>query len=83
MELSEGGSFALFTEHTPEEFNSVIKMPVATEILPLRQHYFDAGHTHDDNVGSVALEIEGDLDSKKLTTGFLSSCKLRARISLG
>ena len=70
LELSEGGSFALFTEHTPEEFNSVMKNAGGDEILPLKQHYFDAGHTHDDTVGSVALEIEGDLDSKKLNDWF-------------
>ena len=70
LELSEGGSYALFTEHTPEEFNSVMKNAGGDEILPLRQHYFDAGHTHDDTVGSVALEIEGDLDSKKLNDWF-------------
>ena len=70
LELSEGGSYALFTEHTPEEFNSVMKNAGGDEILPLKQHYFDAGHTHDDTVGSVALEIEGDLDSKKLNDWF-------------
>lgn len=70
LELSEGGYFALFTEHTPEEFNFVMKDPDGRVVSPLREQYFDAGHTHDDTVGSVALQIEGDLDSQKLNDWF-------------
>ena len=66
LELPKGGSFALFTEHTPEEFDFVMRNPISGNYVPSTQQYFDAGHSHDDTVGSVALEIEGDLDSDRL-----------------
>ena len=38
--------------------------------MATNEQYFDAGHTHDDTVGSVALELTGELDSKKINDWF-------------
>ena len=47
-----------------------VKSPDKLEIMPTKEKYFDAGHTHDDTVTSVALELPGDLDSKKINDWF-------------
>ena len=70
VEVKEPGEYAFFTEHTPEEFDLTLKSPDKLEILPTKEKYFDAGHTHDDTVTSVALELPGDLDSKKINDWF-------------
>ena len=43
-----------------------MRNPTGGNYVPSTQQYFDAGRSHDDTVGSVALEIEGDLDSDRL-----------------
>jgi len=67
---SQSGAFALFTQHTPEEFAMVLRDSSGREIEPEVEHYFNAGHTHDDTVSSVAIEFEGDLDGKQLNSWF-------------
>ncbi|MDP2228577.1 MAG: GTP-binding protein [Moraxellaceae bacterium] len=59
------GLYALFTQHTPEEF--AIRLYDADEILcePVANHYFNAGHIHDDEISSVAFEFDGLLDPEK------------------
>ena len=78
--MKEPGEYAFFTEHTPEEFDLTLKSPDKLEILPTKEKYFDAGHTHDDTVTSVALELPGDLDSKRSTIGSQCCFKLKALI---
>ena len=66
IETSSSGLYALYTEHMPEEFNAGFfdaagaKMPIAAE------HVFNPEHTHDDTVGSVALEVDGEVDGAAL-----------------
>ena len=66
--VPKDGTYAFFTQHTPEEFDLVMKDVNGDKILPINDHYFAAGHTHDDTVTSVALECVGDLDSEKLNS---------------
>lgn len=78
LALENGGSFtfplrlpaterlALFTQHTPEEFSLQLLRDDGTEITPVAQHFFNAGHTHDDEVSSVAIELPGLFDMHKI-----------------
>ncbi len=70
IDSSQGGSFALFTQHTPEEFDLKVLDGTGNEIDPEEEHYFNAGHTHDDTVSSEALEFGGDFDPQKLNRWF-------------
>lgn len=65
LEVPADGCYALFTQHTPEEF--AIRLYDSNELLcePNSDHYFNAGHTHDDEVSSAAFEFEGSLDPEK------------------
>ncbi len=59
------GLYALACEHGPEEFATRWSN---VEILEERE--FEAGHEHDDAVGSVGIEIKGDLDPQKFQEWF-------------
>jgi len=65
LKASQPGHYALFLEHTPEEFNLRLYEAGGMRCEPTSQHYFNAGHTHDDEAGSLAFEFEGDLDAGK------------------
>ena len=70
LNVPKDGTYALFTQHTPEEFDLVMKDVNGDNTSPIEDHYFAAGHTHDDTVTAVALECAGDLDSEKLNSWF-------------
>jgi G3E family GTPase len=59
------GFYALFTQHTPEEFAIRVYDSAGLLCEPVNDHYFNAGHSHDDEVGSVAFEFPGTLDPEK------------------
>jgi G3E family GTPase len=65
LQVPDDNRYALFTQHTPEEFS--IRLYDANELLceAFAEHYFNAGHTHDDEVSSVAFEFPGSLDPEK------------------
>lgn len=54
------GLYALASEHSPDEFSTCW---LNVQICDQRQ--FDAGHDHDDAVGSVGIEINGDIDPQQ------------------
>ncbi|MEX2334613.1 MAG: GTP-binding protein, partial [Pseudohongiella sp.] len=68
LQAPRDGCFALFTQHTPEELD--IRLYDINDQLcePVTAHYFNANHTHDDEVSSVAFEFEGTLDPEKFNT---------------
>ena len=68
--IQKQGLFACFTQHTPEEFNLSIENEQGAIISPIKDHYFSAGHTHDESVTSVAIEFDGDLNFEKLNEWF-------------
>lgn len=70
IDTSQCSSIALFTQHTPEEFAMKFSDQSGQEIEADEEHYFNAGHTHDDTVSSVALEFTGDFDPEKLNSWF-------------
>jgi G3E family GTPase len=67
--LAEPTTVALYTEHFAEEFGLRVKCADETGeryVEPLAQRAWVAQHEHDDEVGSVAIEVEGSLDQGRL-----------------
>ncbi|MCV2403583.1 GTP-binding protein [Marinomonas sp. C2222] len=50
---------AVYSQHTPEEFDMVLVNQDDQAQAPSDQYYFDAGHEHNDEVGSVSIELPG------------------------
>lgn len=65
ISIEEGGYYALFTEHKPEEFEARL-MSGGAEAAPATQRDYKPDHEHDEEVSSVGIDIEGDLDNAKL-----------------
>lgn len=57
---------AIFSQHTPEEFQLRLLNQDDTEFTPLSEHYFNPEHEHDDQVSSVAVELPGYFDLAKI-----------------
>jgi G3E family GTPase len=71
LHLGAARTVALYSEHFAEEFNLKVRTagevgadPV--EVKPLAQRAWVAQHVHDDEVGSVAIDVEGSLDQARL-----------------
>lgn len=60
------GRYALFTQHTPEEFDLTLEAEDGQRLQPSQARYFNAAHSHDDTVSSVAFELPGDLEAARL-----------------
>ncbi len=68
IEVKQPGLYALFIEHTPEEFGARFIGADGAELKPVAEHVFNPEHTHDDTVGSVALEVDGEVDAAALNS---------------
>lgn len=67
IEIEKDMNIGLFAQHTAEEFNmKLIKVDSEEEIPSVNQRTWVAQHEHDDEVGSISIEEDGDLDQKKL-----------------
>jgi G3E family GTPase len=66
LEVPHGGLVVLLTQHTPEEFSMRLEGPDGRPVVPGADRQFDPGHTHDETVTSVGLELEGALDQPRL-----------------
>jgi G3E family GTPase len=65
VRIPRHGRYGLYTEHLPSEFG--LKLIVDGRALePLSEQEFDAGHTHDEEVGSVGIHLEGAVNGEKL-----------------
>jgi G3E family GTPase len=65
IKIAEAGDYAVFTEHKPEEFGAKFTKDGA-EISPVAERDYKPDHEHDEEITSVGINIEGDLDNKKL-----------------
>jgi G3E family GTPase len=64
IDVREPGLYVLFTEHTPEELD--LRVLARDEaVQPVAARHFAAGHTHDDTVTSVGIEVAGKVDVEK------------------
>jgi len=59
------GRVGLFTQHLPEEFQLRLVRGRST-IAPASARAFAAAHTHDEQVGSVGIHMEGPVDGDRL-----------------
>ncbi|WP_368759019.1 GTP-binding protein [Pseudomonas aeruginosa] len=59
------GFYALFTEHDPEEFGLRLQR-AAAQLKPSKHRKLAAPHSHDDEITSVGLTLEGALSIEKV-----------------
>ncbi len=60
--VPEAANYLLFTQHRPEEFDLRLCDALGKPVEPTSAHAFVPGHTHEDAVRSVSLEVEPALD---------------------
>ncbi len=65
LDASAPGTYALFTEHHPNEFRADVQSGDSS-LAAVTSREFKPEHEHDDEVTSVGIELAGDLDVKKL-----------------
>ena len=67
IEIDQNMQIGLFSQHTAEEFDiKLVRSGETTPIDPDVERTWVAQHEHDDEVGSVSIERDGDVDDKKL-----------------
>jgi hypothetical protein len=59
------GRYAIFTQHTAEEFALRLEDTAGRRLRPVEVRDYAAGHTHDDTITSVGIELEGEVDEDK------------------
>jgi len=59
------GRMGLYTQHLPMEFKLRV-LYGESELAPVAEQEFEAGHTHDEQVTSVGIHLEGEIDGKLL-----------------
>ncbi|MEM7363652.1 MAG: GTP-binding protein [Pseudomonadota bacterium] len=64
--VEEDQDVGLYTQHTAEEFDIELKTEDGSVISPDAERTWVAQHEHDDEVGSIAIEADGDVDADKL-----------------
>jgi G3E family GTPase len=62
LEIDKPKYIAVFSQHTPEEFELRLLNQDNTEYSPATEHYFNAEHEHTDAVSSVSMEFSGPFD---------------------
>ncbi|MBX2858484.1 MAG: GTP-binding protein [Cellvibrionaceae bacterium] len=67
LKIETAKDIAIFSQHTPEEFEMKLLDSNSKEFAPTAQHYFNAEHEHDDAVSSVAIELPGLFDMAKIS----------------
>ncbi|MBK6697963.1 MAG: GTP-binding protein [Myxococcales bacterium] len=65
LRAPRGGRVGLYTQHLPSEFGLAVRRGVGS-IQPSSEHEFAAGHTHDDQVTSVGVHLDGEIDGERL-----------------
>jgi G3E family GTPase len=67
LRAPRGGRIGLYTQHLPSEFQLQV-LRASAACRPSSEQEFAAGHTHDDQVTSVGIHLEGELDGDRLRT---------------
>lgn len=76
--LAADGVYALFTQHTPAEFNlRVVRSDTLQNIAPLASYELGHSHEHDEVISSVGIENETPVHEQKIEfwLGYLASTK--------
>lgn len=66
INIETEGCYALATEHMPEEFALTLQHNGAV-VSPVLTRTFSAAHSHDDDITSVGITLEGALCGEKLS----------------
>ncbi len=66
LEVDTQVRIALYTQHTAEEFDLQLMNAEGAPISPDVERTWVAQHEHDDEVGSISIEKDGDVDPEKL-----------------
>jgi len=64
VRIGRGGLYALFTQHHPDEFSARLMRDGAV-VAPERAREYKPDHQHADDVTSVGIEVEGNLDQAR------------------
>ena len=64
LQVDKPTQIGLFAQHTAEEFDMLLTQDGI--VSPVAERIWVAQHEHDDEVGSVAIEIDGDVDPDRL-----------------
>ncbi|MBM3231524.1 GTP-binding protein [Candidatus Peregrinibacteria bacterium] len=70
LHLDGDGHLGLFTQHHPTEFQLTLHNADKRAQEPLHFREFKPTHSHDNEVSSVGIEFEGEIDLKKLNDWF-------------
>ncbi|MGO3344141.1 MAG: CobW family GTP-binding protein [Marinomonas sp.] len=62
LDLTEPKHIAVFSQHTPEEFEMKLLSQNGIQHQPIVEHFFNPEHEHNDAVTSVAVELSGRFD---------------------
>src|SRR5690606_23152709 len=65
LRVPRSSRVGLYTQHLPTEFALVLSS-FGTPCEPIAELEFAAGHTHDEEVGSVGIHLEGIIDGGRL-----------------
>ncbi|MEM9799233.1 MAG: GTP-binding protein [Planctomycetota bacterium] len=68
LEVERPTLMGLYAQHTAEEFDLEVRSADGETIRPEVERTWVAQHEHDDEVGSIAIEVDGDVDPGKLKT---------------
>jgi G3E family GTPase len=63
--VEQAGSYALFTQHLPSEFQLQLRGPELV-VEPVLGREYKPDHEHNQEITSVGIEFPGDLDGNKL-----------------
>ena len=66
FEVDAPGQFGLYAQHLKEEFDIHLRNASGAVVPVEAERTWVAQHEHDDTVGSIAIEKDGDVDPKKL-----------------
>jgi G3E family GTPase len=66
VDIPSDGTYVLYSQHGPEEFNMLLRDHAGQAIEPAFVRAYAPDHEHDDTVSSVGLELDAPLDGQKL-----------------
>ena len=66
LEVDTHVRLGLYAQHTAEEFALELTNADGSTIRPDAERTWVAQHEHDDEVGSIAIEVDGDVDYERL-----------------
>ena len=72
----------LYAQHLAEEFDLQLRNTDGEVVPAEAERTWVAEHEHDDEVGSIAIERDGDVDPKKLNAWLGQNCSVSAGVDI-